>query len=90
MPNYRYTTRDAKGASQSGTLTAGSVEALTAELRGRGLLVVDVEPVRGGGLGGAGSGWLPATSFDAETGLQQLATMLHSGLSLLGALRTVA
>ena len=90
MPNYRYTTRDAKGASQSGTLTAGSVEALTAELRGRGLLVVEVEAVRGSGWGGSTSGWLPATSFDAETGLQQLATMLHSGLSLLGALRTVA
>jgi type II secretory pathway component PulF len=90
MPDFRYITRDAKGLTQRGTLSASTVEALAAELRGRGLLVVEVEPVRGGGRSGAASGWLPATRFDAETGLQQLATMLHSGLSLLSALRTVA
>lgn len=93
MPAFRYITRDAGGASQSGTLVAASMEALTAELRGRGLLVVDVEALTEKSAGAVTwnpATWLPATSFDAETGFQQLATMLHSGLSLLSALRTVA
>lgn len=93
MPAFRYITRDAGGAAQSGTLVASSMEALTTELRGRGLLVVEVEPLAvrpRGAVTWNPATWLPATSFDAETGFQQLATMLHSGLSLLAALRTVA
>ena len=94
MPTFRYLTRDPSGAAQSGTLAAGSMEMLTSELRGRGLLVVDVEPVAERAPRGVVT-WHPATwlamrSFDVELGCQQLATMLHSGLSLLAALRTVA
>lgn len=93
MPAFRYITRDTAGGAQTGTLVASSMEALTAELRGRGLLVLDVEPLArkaGGQITWNPSTWLPAASFDAELGFQQLATMLHSGLSLLSALRTVA
>ncbi|MCE9610880.1 MAG: type II secretion system F family protein [Chthoniobacter sp.] len=94
MPTFRYLTRDPSGAAQSGTLAAGSREMLTSELRGRGLLVVDVEPVAESAPRGAvtwrPATWLRATGFDVELGFQQLATMLHSGLSLLAALRTVA
>jgi type IV pilus assembly protein PilC len=94
MPTFRYITRDTSGASQSGTLSAGSMEMLTSELRGRGLLVVDIEPVAEGAPRGAATWsprtWLRATSFDVEMGFQQLATMMHSGLSLLASLRTVA
>ncbi len=93
MPAFRYSTRDASGAAHSGTLVAASLEMLTTELRGRGLLVVDVEevksPARGAVTWDPGT-WLPMTSLDVELGFQQLATMLHSGLSLLAALRTVA
>jgi type IV pilus assembly protein PilC len=93
MPAFRYITRDPAGGAQSGTLVAASMEALTAELRGRGLLVVDVEPAAQrprGAVTWNPATWLRASSFDAELGFQQLATMLHSGLSLLAALRTVA
>jgi type II secretory pathway component PulF len=93
MPAFRYITRDTAGRAQSGTLVAASMEVLTAELRGRGLLVVDVEPLAQrahGAVTWSPATWLPATSFDAETGFTQLATMLHSGLSLLAALRTAA
>jgi type II secretory pathway component PulF len=34
--------------------------------------------------------WLPATRFDVEMGLQQLATMIRSGLTLLSALKTAS
>lgn len=94
MPTFRYTTRDTAGVSQSGTLTTNSIEMLIAELRGRGLLVVEVEPVEDAAPRGVVTlnplTWLSATSFDVEMGFQQLATMLHSGLSLLSSLRTVA
>jgi type IV pilus assembly protein PilC len=93
MPAFRFHARDAAGAAQYGTLLAGSAEALTAELRSRGLLVVDIEPEAPGGRGAARrarGGWLPVTSFDIEMGLDQLATMVHSGLGLLAALRTAS
>jgi type IV pilus assembly protein PilC len=94
MPAFRYLTRDRSGASQSGTLAAGSMETLIAELRGRGLLVIEIEPVENAAPRGVvtlnPATWPRAASFDVEIGFQQLATMLHSGLSLLASLRTVA
>lgn len=94
MPTFRYVTRDASGTTQSGTLVTNSMEMLTSELRSRGLLVVDVELVAESAPRGVATWnpltWLRMTSFDVEMGFQQLAAMLHSGLSLLASLRTVA
>lgn len=96
MPTFRFHARDAQGAAQEGTLVSPSLEMLTSDLRGRGLLVLDIEPVeeessepkRRFSLNPFA--WLPPTGFDVEVGFRQLATMLHSGLSLLAGLRTVA
>jgi type II secretory pathway component PulF len=94
MPNFRFHARDAQGTAQQGMMASPSMEMLTSDLRGRGLLVLDIEPVeetkpsRGFSLNPFSL--LPPTSFDAEVGFRQLATMLHSGLSLLAGLRTVA
>lgn len=96
MPAYRYLARDATGAAQSGTQVGSSPDGLAAALRGRGLLVLEMEPVPQGAARHADvmtwqpRTWMRATSFDAETGFQQLSTMLFSGLSLLESLRTVA
>ncbi len=94
MPDFQYTTRDAGGLTVKGTLAAPSVEALTAELRARGLLVLDVETVTTAREPGQPTWnprtWLGAMTFDVEMGFQQLATMLRGGLGLLAALRTVA
>ncbi len=94
MPTFRYMSRDASGSSHSGVVAAGSMKILTAELRSRGLLVIDLEAVGGSEAGDRLSWnprtWLRGNRFDAELGFQQLAVMLHSGLSLLTALRTVA
>jgi len=95
MPNFRYSARDAGGTPQRGVAEAPSAEALTAELRGRGWLVLKVEPA-GNAATGKGvaaidlRGWLPIRSFDVELGLRQLSSMIRSGLTLLSALRTVA
>ena len=94
MPTFRYLSRDAAGSSHAGILSAGSIEMLTAELRGRGLLVIDVQPIlapdSADRIGWSPRTWLRGRRFDAELGFQQLAVMLHSGLGLLSALRTVA
>ena len=94
MPTYRYISRDLTGAMRTSTLAAGSQEILTAELRGRGLLVVEIEEI-GGRASPTGPTldprtWLRMTGFDVEMGFHQLASMLRSGLSLLAAMRTVA
>lgn len=93
MPTFRYTARDVSGAAQSATLAATSMEMLTSELRARGLLVIDVEAIAESAPRGVVTWnpqtWPKPTSFDVEMGFQQLATMLHSGLSLLASLRTV-
>ena len=94
MATFQYSARNSQGEPQQGVASAGTAEALAGELRQRGLLVLRIEPVAAPETASAFSlnplSWLPPTSFDIEIGLQQLAAMLHSGLTLLTALRTVA
>ena len=96
MPTFTYKTRNAAGRSQKGTQSAESATALAQELRGRGLLVLDVQPTAkqrsvGSVLLWLWPGtWLPARHIDIELSLQQLSVMLRSGLTLLTALRSVS
>lgn len=95
MPQYTYRARDAQGKPRRGVEEAQGAEALTAELRRRGWLVLRVEaaePVRSPwSLARLNPmGWLPPRAFDIEIGLRQLSAMLRSGLTLLAALKTVA
>jgi type IV pilus assembly protein PilC len=96
MPLFRYTARDSNGMPRSGEAQAADPGVLAAELRGRGWLVLEIElPVKTASVGDIFR-WLnplrllPPTSFDTQIGLQQMAVMLRSGLTLLGSLRTVA
>lgn len=93
MPVYEYKARDARGVSREGVSEAPTAEALSADLRANGLLVLKIAPKsetkKRVQLSFSLFGWLPATRFDIEIGLLQLSTMLHSGLTLLTALRTV-
>lgn len=94
MPSYQFTARDTSGRTQSGVAASGSPAALAGELRQRGLLVLDVKLQEEKSTVPSVSlnpfDWLPPTSFDVEIGLQQMASMLRSGLTLLSALKTVA
>jgi type IV pilus assembly protein PilC len=98
MPSYLFTARDSDGRDRAGVMDAESPGELAGELRRRGWIVVDVAAA-GEGAVSARPGWwsrfgsaglLPATGFDVETGLRQLAAMLDSGITLLSALATVA
>ncbi len=94
MAAYQYSARDRLGALRQGVAAAATAEALAGELRGQGLLVLRIDPVapreQSPALSFSPFAWLPASRFDIEVGFQQLAAMLHSGLTLLVALRTVA
>jgi type IV pilus assembly protein PilC len=94
MPSFRFTARDNSGRTTSGVAASGSAMSLAGELRQRGLLVLDVQPDAQVSVASSFSlnplDWLPPTSFDVEIGMQQLASMLRSGLTLLSALKTVA
>src|SRR4051794_6122743 len=95
MPSFVFTARDFEGREQSGLQTADSAAALVGELRSRGLVVMDVhsadeEPVESGPGFLNPARLLPATHFDVEFGMRQLASMIRSGITLLSALKTTA
>lgn len=92
MPSFNYTARDAAGIPQRGVTDAPAASVVVNSLRARGLIVLSVEEVGGGGVNSLSSslnifGRLPPRSIDVETGLRQISTMLRSGLTLLSALR---
>jgi len=95
MPTYSFTARDSAGREQTGVQNADSAGSLSADLRGRGLLVMDVRELADDKLDSEWGPWsparlLPATFFDVEFGLRQMASMLRSGITLLTALKTAA
>lgn len=84
--------RDAGGVRRTVLREAATAAEVCAQLRGEGLLVLDVAAAKGPGAlpGPLHPAWLlPATGFDVEMGLRQIASMLRSGVSLLEALQTV-
>jgi type IV pilus assembly protein PilC len=92
MPAFLYNVLDAAGSRLSGELESASSAAAAAELRGRGLTVIGLEEVQ---HPAHSRGWKPSEllwirSLDIEISLYQLATLLRSGLTLLGGLRLVA
>lgn len=94
MASFQYSARDARGGLRQGVAAAATAEALAAELRDQGLLILKIipaaQPARNRGIILSPWAWLPPSRFDIEIGFQQMATMLHSGLTLLVALRTVS
>ena len=94
MASFQYSARDARGGLRQGVAAAATAEALAAELRDQGLLILKIipaaPPARNRGIILSPWAWLPPSRFDIEIGFQQMATMLHSGLTLLVALRTVS
>lgn len=97
MSTFAYVARDRGGRVQRGLEQAESPNAAVAMLRGRGWAVIDVQAAAevpksvGEMLAAAHPGrWLPPRSIDVELSLNQLAVMLHGGLTLLAAMRTTS
>ena len=90
MPAYSFEALDAQGETRRGVMEADTAKAVRTQLRGQGLVPLQVQPVGSGGAAGApGSGWaeraLRRKVFTA-TGLaiwtRQLAGLVTSGLPL--------
>jgi len=94
MPLFVYSARDSAGRTQSGKSSGGSAGEIVSSLRERGWIILDIQPAKDDSPASVSSlnpaMWLPATKFDTEIGLQQIGTMLRSGLTLLAALKTTA
>lgn len=95
MAEFAYTARTPEGVFRSGMLVSGSVGEAVTDLKSRSWIVLDVQPAVPASTIDFWAWfnpayWLPATRFDVEIGMNQLASMLRSGLTLLTALSTAA
>ncbi len=102
MAAFQFEACDSSGARHSGELDADSVSAAAAALRARGWIVIAMRAASaaagridagstGDGAGGFSLlGWLPPGKVDVEMSLQQIASMLRSGMTLLAAIKTAA
>ncbi|MEI6234541.1 MAG: type II secretion system F family protein [Planctomycetota bacterium] len=102
MAAFSFEAFDRDGARSSGMLNADSQSAASGELRSRGLIVLSLNALgaqvagpsdsaqKSAGFSLSPSSWLPPARVDVELGLQQIASMLRAGMTLLAALRTAA
>ncbi len=92
MPTFAVRARDPQGTAFDAVLEASDRSALAAELRQRGLLILDLSPTtraKTSAVGGRINSW-SISSLDLETGLLQLALLHRSGMTLVAALEAVA
>jgi len=94
MPDFQYRARDAQGTAHNGHISAASKMIAVNRLRDRGWVVLAIQPASANPNERAAKFdvrlWLPIRSLHVEIGLQQLAVMLRSGMTLLNALGNVA
>lgn len=91
MGEFKYSARDAAGKKVDGTLTSATQDAAVAEIKKKGLSVMNIEPiVKQGGLGAALGNFGKITAKNAKVTLndlviftRQLATMISAGIPLL-------
>ena len=89
MPNFRFRAKDATGRTQAGATDAPSAAALADDLRGRGWLILEIAQQAGQRRAQRTFHVRSIRSIDVEVSLQQIASMLRGGVTLLAALRTV-
>jgi type IV pilus assembly protein PilC len=89
MATYAFKALDLSGAPAKGEMEAGDKEAVAAQLRGRGLIVVDVEEQTAAGGGDVFARFRRVKADDLVIASRQLATMVQSGMSLLRSLYVI-
>jgi type IV pilus assembly protein PilC len=86
MATYAFKALDLSGASTKGEMEAGDKQAVAAQLRSKGLIVVDIEEQVPASAGDILARFRRVKADDLVIATRQLSTMVNSGMSLLRAL----
>src|SRR5829696_493083 len=86
MASYAFKALDLAGASTKGEMDAGDKQAVAAQLRGRGLIVIDIEEQTPASAGDILARFRKVKADELVIATRQLSTMVNSGMSLLRAL----
>jgi type IV pilus assembly protein PilC len=89
MASFAFKALDARGVSTKGEIEAENKQGVTAQLRGKGLIVLDIEENKPASAGDILSRFKKVDSEDLVIATRQLSTMISSGMSLLRALYVI-
>jgi type IV pilus assembly protein PilC len=89
MATYAFKALDLAGAPSKGEIEASDKQTVAAQLRSRGLIVVDIEERTPASAGDLLARFKKIKPDDLVIGTRQLATMVQSGMSLLRALYVI-
>src|SRR5918998_4892702 len=89
MATYAFKALDLSGAPTKGEMEAGDKQAVAAQLRSKGLIVVDIEEQAAASAGDILARFRRVKADDLVIATRQLATMVNSGMSLLRALYVI-
>src|ERR687893_2810442 len=89
MATYAFKALDLSGAATKGEMEAGDKQAVAAQLRSKGLIVVDIEEQAAANAGDILARFKKVKADDLVIATRQLATMVNSGMSLLRALYVI-
>src|SRR5215211_2620776 len=89
MASYAFMALDLAGASTKGEMEAGDKQAVAAQLRSKGLIVVDIEERTPASAADILSRFKRVKPDELVIATRQLATMVQSGMSLLRALYVI-
>jgi type IV pilus assembly protein PilC len=89
MATYAFKALDLAGAPTKGEMEAGDKQAVAAQLRSKGLIVVDIEEQTPANAGDILARFKRVKADDLVVATRQLSTMVESGMSLLRALYVI-
>src|ERR671917_383048 len=89
MATYAFKALDLSGAPTKGEMEAGDKQAVAAQLRGKGLIVVDIEEQAAASAGDILARFRRVKADELVIATRQLSTMVDSGMSLLRALYVI-
>ena len=86
MANFTFKALDLAGVPTNGEIEAEDKRAVSTQLRGKGLIVLDVEEIKPASAGDLLANFRKVKSADLTIATRQLSVMISSGMSLLRAL----